>query len=393
MKKLFLLSANIVIFVLLLSACSGGSKTSSHIDDTEGDTLCFRYAENISIVKFDKYYKVTLRNPWDTIKTLRTYILVERHDNEGKDNNIVPGQKFKDATTVNIPIEKAVIYSSVHCSLIDELGAIESIAGICDMKYVNVKNITELYNQGKIADCGEGMNPDIEKIIDIQADAIMLSPFENSGGYGRVENLNIPIIECADYMETSSLGRAEWIKFYGLLAGKAKEADSLFSKVEKEYLQLKELAMNVDKRPTVITEMKYGSAWYVPAGNSTMCKTLTDAGAKYIFDYTEGSGSKPLSFETVFDKGQKADFWLIKYNQTTDKTYSELASDYSPYKNFDAWKNRKIYGCNTRYVNFYEESPFHPEKLLKDLILIFHPELKGHVLPENSETNYFTPLK
>ena len=55
------------------------------------------------------------------------------------------------------------------------------------------------------------MKPDIERIIDLRADAILLSPFENSGGYGRLEQIGVPIIECADYMETSALGRAEWM--------------------------------------------------------------------------------------------------------------------------------------------------------------------------------------
>ena len=89
------------------------------------------------------------------------------------------------------------------------------------------------------------MSPDIEKIIDLNADAVLLSPFENSGGYGRIESIGIPIIECADYMETSPLGRAEWMKFYGLLTGKEEETDSLFRKIEQQYLTLKHMTKDV----------------------------------------------------------------------------------------------------------------------------------------------------
>ena len=46
------------------------------------------------------------------------------------------------------------------------------------------------------------------------------------------KELDIPIIECADYMETSALGRAEWMRFYGLLFGVAPQADSLFAEVD-----------------------------------------------------------------------------------------------------------------------------------------------------------------
>ena len=379
MKKSFLLSANIVILVLLISACSGGSRTSSH-SETPVDTVIFRYAENIRILKFKNYAKVELRNPWDTLKTLHTYILTDR--NNAKKSNLPEG------TIVRTPLENAIVYSSVHNSLIAEIGGIESIAGVCDIQYIKHPQIKAMYEKGVITDCGSSMSPDIEKIIDLNADAVLLSPFENSGGYGRIESIGVPIIECADYMETSPLGRAEWMKFYGLLTGREQEADSLFRSVENEYLSLKQIAKDVTNRPTVISELKYSSAWYVPGGKSTTAKMIDNAGADYIFSYTTESGSVPMSFETVLDKGQEADFWLIKYNQKQDKTYSELKKDYSPYTNFDAWKNKRIFGCNTSYVNFYEETPFHPEALLRDLIIIFHPEIM-----KDEKTRYFTGLK
>ena len=379
MKKSFLLSANIVILVLLISACSGGSRTSSH-SETPVDTVIFRYAENIRILKFKNYTKVELRNPWDTLKTLHTYILTDR--NNAKNSNLPEG------TIVRTPLENAIVYSSVHNSLIAEIGGIESIAGVCDIQYIKHPQIKAMYEKGVITDCGSSMSPDIEKIIDLNADAVLLSPFENSGGYGRIESIGVPIIECADYMETSPLGRAEWMKFYGLLTGREQEADSLFRSVENEYLSLKQIAKDVTNRPTVISELKYSSAWYVPGGKSTTAKMIDNAGADYIFSYTTESGSVPMSFETVLDKGQKADFWLIKYNQKQDKTYSELKKDYSPYTNFDAWKNKRIFGCNPSYVNFYEETPFHPEALLRDLIIIFHPEIM-----KDEKTRYFTGLK
>lgn len=94
-----------------------------------------------------------------------------------------------------------------------------------------------------------------------------------------------------------------------------------------------------------------------------------------------------MAFETVFDRGEKADFWLIKYNQQRDKTYTELEREYAPYALFKAFKERKIYGCNTKYVPYYEESPFHPERVLKDMVKIFHPEMLKDYQPR-----YFTPL-
>lgn len=375
-RNLFYL--HILCAVLCLTAC-GGHKTASSSNDQEGDTLVMRHAKNLTVIHYDYYTAVKLRNPWDTLKTLHTYILVDKNSPEPS--------SLPEGTIVRIPVEKALIYSSVHCGLFDELGIADHIAGICDLQYIKLEKVRKACLEGRVADCGNGMNPNIERIIDLHPDALLISPFENSGGYGRVEKLDIPIIECADYMESSPLGRAEWMRFYGLLTGTASQADSLFNQVEQTYLSLSRLAQNEPDRPSVLGELKNGAAWYVPGGQSTTGQLFEDAGSHYVFASLKQSGSVPLSFETVFNKGEHADFWFIKYNQAIDKTYSELQRDYAPYSHFDAFKNRRIFGCNTNRVPFYEETPYHPERILKDLIKILHPKLL-----EGYSTQYFTNL-
>ena len=375
MKKK-LLSTLIAFIVLLLSACGGGSKTSSAIN---GEIIPLKYAENLKLMKGDGYTEAVLRNPWDTTSILRTYILVDK-------NKEVP-EHLPEGTLVRTPLSKALVYTATHCNLIHELGAVKSIGGICEIQYIKVPEIIEGCANGTIVNAGEGTNPDIEKIIDLHPDALLLSPYENSGGHGQVEKLKIPIIECADYMETSALGSAEWIRFYGLLFGREALADSIFASVEKNYNELKGMATSQPVKPRLVCELKSGSAWYVSGGLSTTGKLYADAGADYAFASYPNSGGVPLSFETVFDKAQDADVWLMKYNHPTDKTYQSLREDYAPYANFKAFKDKNVYGCNTAYTKYYEDFPFHPDKVLKDLIKIFHPSL----LP-GYELKYFSKL-
>lgn len=364
MRKVTLLFLMLTL-VLFLSACSGKDKTVSVF--ISGDTIPLRYADNLTLVSYPGYTIATLRNPWDTLKTLHTYILVPA-------SQPLPAH-LPEGTIVRTPLRKSVIYSSVHCSLMDKLGAAGCIGGVCDLKYIKLPVIQDGYRNGTVTDCGDGMNPDMEKIIDLHPDAILLSPFENSGGYGRVEKLNIPIIECADYMETSALGRAEWMRFYGLLFGKAAESDSLFARVEADYLWWAGRVADIEDKPTVFADLKSGATWYVPGGRSTVGRTFADAGADYVFSDLKNSGSSPLSFETVYEKAKDADIWLIKYNMPEDKTYRDLKNDYAPYAGFRAFRERRVYGCNTGRVPYYEETPFHPEWLLEDLIKIFHPDV------------------
>ncbi|WP_455967547.1 ABC transporter substrate-binding protein [Bacteroides fluxus] len=361
MKPLSLLC----LALLFLSACQGGKQ--GMVSSETGDTLSLHYAENLTLVTYPDYTIATLRNPWDTLKTLHTYILVPKE-------KPLPEQ-LPEGTVVRTPLSKSVIYSSVHCSLIDKLGAFKSIGGVCDLKYIKLPSVQEACKNGVIADCGDGMNPDMERIIDLHPDAILLSPFENSGGYGRIGKLNIPIIECADYMETSALGRAEWMRFYGMLFGAASQADSLFAEVDSCYQQLKRRAALSSVSLSIVSELKSSSAWYVPGGRSTIGKLFRDAYGRYAFADDAHSGSIPLSFETVFDKAGDSDVWTIKYNRDHDMTYSDLQADYTGYTGFKAFKERNIYGCNTAKVPFYEETPFRPDYLLSDLIQILHPEM------------------
>ena len=365
------------VTVLFLSACGGKSSTVS--GSAQGDSIPLHYSSNLSLIDYEDYIVAQLRNPWDTTKILHTYVLVDK-------KQPLP-QELPQGTLVRTPLSKAVIYSSVHCSLLKDLGALNSIGGVCDLKYIKLPEIEDGCRNGTITDVGDGMNPNIERIIDLHPDAILLSPFENSGGYGRVEKLNVPIIECADYMETSSLGRAEWMRFYGLLFGKKTEADAMFASVERSYKDLQELVKPISFAPSVMCDLKTSSTWYTPGGNSTIARLYADAGANYIFREDTHSGSLPYPFEVIFEKGQQTDFWLIRYNQPIDKTYKELEKEFAPYAGFRAFKERNIYGCNTNRVPFYEETPFHPDWLLKDLIKIFHPSLL-----EGYELRYYKKL-
>ena len=216
------------------------------------------------------------------------------------------------------------------------------------------------------------MQPDVEKIIALHPEALLISPFENSGGYGKLDNLNIPIIETADYMETSPLGRAEWIKFYGLLYG-ADKADSLFAAIEKGYLSLKAQAAKLPKGLSVLTERKMGSVWYSPGGKSTMGILLKDANARYIFADDEHSGSLSLSPEQVIARGSEVDVWAFKYFGGAPLTRAQLLQEYDGYKALHCFTNPQIYEVDTSTEPYFELTSFHPEILLREFIILSHP--------------------
>ena len=365
-----------ISLVILLFSCGGGKTASSQV---EGDTIAFKYATQLCVVRYDGYTVATLKNPWKEGMILHQYVLVPA--NVAKIPAHIP-----NGTIIRTPLSRSMIFSTVHCAMLMDLGKQDCIAGVADLKYIKIPWIQQQVKEGRISDVGDGLSPVIEKIIDQRPDALFLSPFENSGGYGKLEDIDIPIVECAEYMETTPLGRAEWLRFYGLLFGCEQKADSLFDAIDKNYNDLKTLATHHPSpnthhpSPTVLLDNVTGSVWYVPGGKSTIGQMIQDAGGNYPWAGDAHSGSVSLPFESVLEKAGDADIWLFRYSSDHDITYDELRSEHHGYNQFKAFRTQQVYGCNVELSPFYEETPFRPDWLLNDFIRILHPEL-DHLAP------------
>lgn len=378
----------IATMAITLTACQDG-KTAAGMEEG-GDTLQMKYAQLLTIVSHDEqgYTEVKVHNPWKEGTELHRYILVPKGKEGDATMAKLAGQAHGEGKaaatlgvktdTVRTPLESNLVFTAPHCQLLTELGCQNAITGVCDKDYINIPDIkSRAQADAKVAhpimDCGSSMQPDIERIIALHPEALLISPFENNGGYGKLDKLRIPIIETADYMETSPLGRAEWIKLYGLLLSSSK-ADSLFSAIEKEYLQLKAEAAKLPLGLSILTERKTGNVWYVPGGKSTMGILLRDAHAKYIFADDQHSGSLSMSPEQIIAKGNQIDVWALKYFGGNALTKNELLAEYQGYQALKAFQSGNIYETDTSCEPYFELTSFHPEILLREFIILSHPE-------------------
>lgn len=375
-------------------ACQGGKTAAA--DAEAGDTLEMKYAKLLTIVKHGdgeeasdeaegvdyQYAEAIIANPWKAGTILHRYILIPKGKEGDKTVAMLARRRSTGARcttdTVRTPLESNLVFTAPHCQLLTELGCQNAITGVCDKDYINIPDIkSRAQADAKVAhpimDCGSSMQPDIERIIALHPEALLISPFENSGGYGKLDKLRIPVIETADYMETSPLGRAEWIKLYGLLLGSSK-ADSLFSAIEKEYLQLKAEAAKLPLGLSILTERKTGNVWYVPGGKSTMGILLRDAHARYIFADDTHSGSLSMSPEQIIAKGNQVDVWAFKYFGGNALTKQDLLAEYQGYQALKAFQTGTVYETDTSCEPYFELTSFHPEILLREFIILSHPE-------------------
>ncbi|MCH5235031.1 MAG: ABC transporter substrate-binding protein [Muribaculaceae bacterium] len=375
---------HIIFGILLFLASCGEGKKSSNLS-TLHPVSGFTYAERISMVEHPEgWYEARILNPWDTTRLLQTIVMIPKEVSE------FPNNLPQDATIVRIPLEKSLVQSTVHIGLIEELGGVESIKGVADVNFIKSKEIKRRLEEGSVFDCGQWLNPDLEKILQLQPDAIFVSPYQEGGNYGRITELGFPIIYVADYMEMEPLGRAEWIKYYGILFGKAKEADSIFSDVEKKYNHYKQSAIEAtqgNRKKKVLFDNPHGESWYVPSSGSYNDNFIRDAGGINPFGYGSLNQFSALNAEKVFAEAHDADIWIIRWNTPFPLSKELLKKKLPIASRFKAFEDNNVWGCNTNESTYYEETPFHPEKVIEDLYHILHTPNPGDSL------NFFNRLQ
>jgi iron complex transport system substrate-binding protein len=366
-----------IIFIFFSCKKKQSNQINAVARNNTSDSI--RFAKGFQIETHDNYTLVTVHNPWKSERELQRFVLVPKA--------VTLPETLPEGILIRTPLERTISFGSVQCSFFAEFDALQTLVGVCEPHFIHIPFVQNGVREGKIADVGQAANPSLEKMMLIEPEALFAAPIEESSA-GLTSRLGIPSIECVDYMESSPLGRAEWIRFFALFFEKRSLADSLYAVTVNNYKALQELTFLLETRPTVFAETIYSGVWWLPGGNSYMAHFFRDAGADYLWKEDTNTGSIGLSFESVLEKAEKSNFWLIKYNTPNELTASELVKNNPNYALFDACKKGNIYVCNTGKVTYYEELPVHPDYILKDLVWIFHPE----VLP-GYQPKYYREIK
>lgn len=345
---------------LTMSGCGGHS---GHSHDIVGDTIT-AMSSRLKLIDCGDYTIAEISVPWNEKEPLGKYAII----GEDTDIDAIP----RGYTVINAPLERSVVFSSAYTSAICELGHLGQIKGIADGNYyLDADTVSRLIADGRISDVGSSMSPLIENVIEIEPDAILLSPYVDVSSTG-LERLGVPMVWMADYLETDPLGRAEWILLLGELYGEREKAKDIFERTKRNYLEIKEKTKHLPSKPVVITEKPMSGAWYVPGGQSYIAKMIADAGGDYPWKDNNDSGSVPLDEAAVIDRGADADIWLIK--DTRPYNVKNLAEELPRVRVLSPFPE-SIYFCNTLEVPYYNVIAFHPDRVLSDMAAIFHPDV------------------
>lgn len=377
----------ILLIVLLLNFVACKDETKANLK-TEQDVVNsnLSYAKGFTITHNKSYSILNIENPWPKAEKTYKYALVQRNMmskitlNKDEFDGIIP-----------IPIKNIVVTSTTHIPALELLGIEETLIGFPGTDYVSSKKTRKRIDNGNVRELGKNEGINTEVLLELKPDTVIGYGVSNSNKtLETIKKSGIPVIYNGDWVEASPLAKAEWIKFFGVLYNKTKEADSIFKNIEINYLEAKLLASEVENQPVILCGAMHKDVWYLPSGTSPEAQILKDANVNYLWSETTDKGSLALNFETVFEKAKDADLWLSPSYYSSFEALNKASEHYSKFK---AFKNNRIYTFantigETGGVLYYELGTARPDLVLKDIIKICHPELL-----KDYQNYFFKPLE
>ena len=336
------------------------------------DKVSIEYSAAFTVEYFDNYKVVTVLTPWPGAEESFQYVLVQC-------GTPAPQQGYPDATVLEVPASSIVTMSTSYITNLDDLGLLEDrLVGLDTGAYVSNPKVRALLAAGQLTEIAPGSQLNVEAALDLNPDLIMTysAGLPEYDTHPALIQAGLPVVMNADWMEQSPLARAEWVKFMALFFNAEARAEEVFNAIAARYEQAASLTTGIEERPTVLSDTPFEGTWYVPGGQSFTAHLFADAGADYLWAEDESTGTLFLDFETVFERGRDADYWVNIWGY---ESLADMLSVDERFADFKAFQEGNVYGNDARRTEagteIWETGVAHPDMWLLDLIKIFHPEL------------------
>jgi iron complex transport system substrate-binding protein len=342
--------------VVLLIGCNDNSTSQKGLTD-EGISVENKYAEGFKITRFEDHIQISVINP-DTRE-----VDFEYHIGTGDDNAVA-----------NIPLNpsRVIVLSATHIGMMEELNLTDRIVGVSSEDYICSENVFNRIRDKSATSLGDIGSSDIEGFIAASPNLIMTSGFDNKAPIlKKMKSAGLTLFTNYDWKETHPLGRAEWIKVFGILFNEEQKANALFEQICNQYYEITEKVSSQVNKPSVLVGTMYGDIFNAPAGDSYMAQLLKDANVNYMYADSRGVGSLTLTLEDVISTNRNTDFWLNPAAQNK----SQLLQMNARFELLESVQNEKVYSYYKNVNCFWEQSAIQPQLVLEDLCKIFYPEL------------------
>ena len=201
------------------------------------------YAQGFAIYRYENGYAVLAAGDG------RCYLVVPEAA-EVTENVEVPEGTAEDLIILRQPLDRIYLAASAVMCQFDEIGAVDNVilSGL-EKDGWYIKAAREAMEKGTLEYGGKYSAPDYERIVasgvNLAVESTMIH--HTPKVQEKLEKLGIPVLIDRSSYESEPLGRAEWVKVYGLLTGHEEEAARAFEE-QKSYVE--ELRGNTEAAST-----------------------------------------------------------------------------------------------------------------------------------------------
>jgi iron complex transport system substrate-binding protein len=363
----------LVSLCLLASGCVRNNSGSPAFHDKSMQVVkAVHYAKGFTIRSNGKNVLITVVNPWQNARNVEyTYLL-----SDTLQKSSIPDENH---CFIKTPVSRVVCLSTTHIGFIGFLNESSSIVGVSGKNFVASESLQEKIRQDQLPDVGYDENLNFELILKLKPDVVFAYGVSGSitNTVRKLNEMGIPTILVAEYLEEEPLAKMEWVKVFGALYDRSSMADEKFDTADSKYQRLRHLAAGANSKPSVLLGLPWRGNWFISGGKSYVARLVEDAGGEYIFKYLDYKDSRPVALEKVYERALGADFWL-NTGDALDKR--DLFSVDDRFRNLPCIKQDQIFNNNRRITSaggndIFESGVTEPEIILSDLIYILHPQL------------------
>lgn len=336
----------------LLTACK------SSLTNNKEEVGLIKHAANFQLITKKNYQLVQLFHP-KTHQLEASFALVKRGEHPTIPSN---------TPIITVPVRKMAALSSTFIGMLSEIDALETVAMTTSENYLWNKQIKMRIRKGSCTAVASDDAVSAELVVKKKVALIVYSgfgqPFPNEAKLAQLGTIALPNY---DWEETTALGKLEWIKLFGALTGKLKQATHYFDKIAQEYKFLKATAKKLKgKSKLALAGDFYGDIWIAPAGQSFIARMFKDAGVNYVYQKKSGTASLQLSAEQLIKDEKACEIWI----NAEGTSVRQLLKNDSKRKQLTVLKHQQVYSYLHDSNYFWEMSAVHPEWLLFDFCQI-----------------------
>lgn len=275
------------------------------------------------------------------------------------EDGAVPEGLDDDITVLQAPLDHIYLVATSAMDLFRAVGGIDCITlSGTDTDGWYIEEAKEAMKRGDIVYAGKYNAPDYELILskgcDLAVESTMI--YHNPEVKESLEKFGIPVLVERSSYESHPLGRTEWMKLYGVLLGKEKQAQEQFQ-VQSQKLESILTEKNTGKTAAFFYISTNGYANVRKSGDY-VARMIELAGGKYIFDdlgdEENALSTMNMQMEEFYAGAKDADYLI--YNSSIDAeltSISQLLAKSPLLEDFKAVKEGNVW-CTGK--NLFQET-------------------------------------